>query len=60
MNVGDVISGFENEDGISLHVISAIDVESDKVHIDIRIYEPDDEDFAWAIQQLAALEQNEE
>ena len=60
MNVGDVISGFENEDGISLHVISAIDVENDEVHIDIRIYEPTDEDFAWAIQQLAALEQNEE
>jgi hypothetical protein len=57
MNVGDVISGFENEDGISLHVISAIDVENDEVSIDISIYEPTDENFAWAIQQLASLQE---
>jgi len=60
MNVGDVISGFETEDGIILHVISAVDVENDEMSVDIRIYEPTDENFAWAIQQLAALEQNEE
>lgn len=57
MNVGDVISGFETEDGITLHVISAIDVENDQMSIDIRIYEPTDENFAWAIQQLASLQE---
>lgn len=57
MNVGDVISGFETEDGITLHVISAIDVENNEVSIDISIYEPTDENFAWAIQQLASLEE---
>jgi hypothetical protein len=57
MNVGDVISGFETEDGITLHVISAIDVENDEVSIDISIYEPTDENFAWAIEQLASLEE---
>lgn len=57
MNVGDVISGFETEDGITLHVISAIDVENDEVSIDIGIYEPTDENFAWAIQQLASLQE---
>ena len=57
MNVGDVISGFETEDGITLHVLSAIDVESDEMSVDIRIYEPTDENFAWAIQQLALLQE---
>jgi hypothetical protein len=57
MNVGDVISGFETEDGITLHVISAIDVENDEMSIDISIYEPTDENFAWAIQQLASLQE---
>lgn len=57
MNVGDVISGFETEDGITLHVLSTIDVESDEMSVDIRIYEPTDENFAWAIQQLALLQE---
>ena len=57
MNVGDVISGFETEDGITLHVISAIDVENDQMSIDISIYEPTDENFVWAIQQLASLQE---
>jgi hypothetical protein len=57
MNVGDVISGFETEGGITLHVISAIDVENDEVSIDISTYGPTDENFAWAIQQLASLQE---
>lgn len=57
MNVGDVTSGFETEDGITLHVISAIDVENDEVSIDISIYKPTDENFAWAIEQLASLQE---
>jgi len=57
MNVGDVISGFETEDGITLHVISAISVENDEVSINISTYEPTDENFAWAIQQLASLQE---
>lgn len=57
MNVGDVISGFETEYGITLHVISAIGVENDEVSINISTYEPTDENFAWAIQQLASLQE---
>jgi len=57
MNVGDIISGFENEDGITLHTIVSIDEEADSVGLRIRQYLPDDKNFAWAIQQLAALEQ---
>ena len=57
MNVGDVISGFETEDGITLNVISAISVDNDEVSINISTYEPTDENFAWAIQQLASLQE---
>jgi len=58
MQVGDIISGFEDEDGITLHQII---MKGDEVSgISVIQYKPTDENFAWAIQQLAALEQNEE
>lgn len=53
--VGDIISGFESEDGITLHklVMKGYNVSS----LLITLYKPDDENFVWAVQQLAALRQ---
>lgn len=56
MAVNDVLSGYENEDGVYLNIIIADDGET--VTIDARLYEPDHEDFAWAVEQLAALQQS--
>jgi hypothetical protein len=57
MNIGDIISGYGDEYGITLHTISGI--HGDQTAISIKLYEPDDENFAWAIEQLAILEENE-
>lgn len=53
MNVGDVIAGFENEDGITLHIISHVD--GHEVSIDICVYGPEHEDFSWAVDQLSNI-----
>ena len=55
MNIGDVISGYGDEYGITLHTLSAI--YEDQTAISVKLYEPDDENFAWAIEQLASLQE---
>jgi hypothetical protein len=55
MQVGDIISGFEDEDGITLHQLI---MKSDEVSgISVIQYKPTDENFAWAIEQLASLQE---
>lgn len=56
MQVGDIISGYEDTDGVFLHTISGF--HDNLVDIDIKLYEPEDPDFAWALEQLRNLENN--
>lgn len=53
MQVGDVIGGFDTQDGVHLHIVKAIN--GDTTEIEIRVFEPDDPQFAWAVQTLAQL-----
>lgn len=53
MQVGDVVGGFHSQDGVYLHIIKRLDDESGE--IEIKVFEPDDPDFAWAVQTLAQL-----
>ena len=55
MQVGDIVSGYENQDGVYLHAISNIDEVNGTIEIEINLYDPDHQDFAWAISQLQAL-----
>ena len=55
MKIDDLVSGFEDEDGITLHTITSIN--EDAVSISVIQYKPTDENFAWAIEQLASLEE---
>jgi len=55
MEIGDLVSGFEDEDGITLHTITS--VEEEAVTISVIQYKPTDENFAWAIEQLASLQE---
>jgi len=56
LNVGDIVGGFGDENGITLHKVVWSD--SEEVRIEVCKYEPGDPDFVWAIEQLTALEQN--
>lgn len=56
MQVGDVISGYETQDGVYLHTISGVDEVNDTVQIEIKLYEPGDQNFAWAVEQLSILQ----
>jgi len=55
MQVGDILGGFGDEDGITLHTLGPQDGEMSSVSI--IHYKPDDENFAWAIEQLASLQE---
>jgi len=59
MNIGDVIGGFGDEDGITLHRAEQLDENNEVIVIEVSLHEPEDEDFAWAIEQLAILEETE-
>ena len=51
------ISGYGNEAGITLHFLG--ETVGDSTAINIVRYEPDDIDFAFAVQQLDALNNSE-
>lgn len=55
MQIGDVVSGYENQDGVYLHAISSLDEVNGTIAIEVRLYEPTDENFAWAVAQLQSL-----
>ena len=52
-NVMTLIDGYENESGVFLRYIETKD---ETVFMDNRYYNPQNEDFAWAIQQLKSIE----
>ena len=56
MEVGQIISGYQNELGVTLNSVSH--VENGLVTLEVALYEPDDPKFAWALEQLAALDQS--
>ena len=53
IQVGQIISGYQNELGVTLNKIS--EVSGEVATIEVTLYEPDHEDFAWALAQLEAL-----
>lgn len=53
IQVGQIISGYQNELGVTLNKISEVGEETSSV--EVTLYEPDHEDFAWALSQLQAL-----
>lgn len=56
MQIGKIINGYRNEFGVTLGSIKSIN--EDEVSLDVSLYAPDDADFAWAVQELEALESN--
>lgn len=48
-----LIDGYENESGVFLRYTETKD---ETVFMDIRYFNPQNEDFAWAIQQLKSIE----
>jgi len=52
--VGEIISGYQNELGVTLNKIKAVNEET--TEIEVVIYEPTNPDFAWAVDRLAELE----
>lgn len=53
--VGQIISGYQNEFGVTLNKIAVI--EGDTMQIEVVLYEPDDPQFAWALEQLSSLKE---
>jgi|DEB0MinimDraft_4_1074332.scaffolds.fasta_scaffold00199_2 hypothetical protein len=53
--VGQIISGYQNELGVTLNKIAVI--EDDTMQIEVVLYEPDDPQFTWALEQLSSLEE---
>jgi hypothetical protein len=53
--VGQIISGYQNELGVTLNKIAMI--EDDTMQIEVVLYEPDDPQFTWALEQLSSLEE---
>ena len=51
--VGQIISGYQNEVGVTLNKVSQ--KENDIVTLEVTLYEPDDPQFAWALEQLSSL-----
>lgn len=47
MSENNIISAYENDFGVTVHTIVAQD--SDTTAIDVRTYEPDHENFNWAL-----------
>lgn len=56
IQVGQIISGYQSELGVTLNKISEVGEET--VSMEVTLYEPDHEDFSWALEQLAALDQS--
>jgi len=57
MPENDIMSAYETEFGVTLHRL--IKVEGEEASIDVRTYEPDDEDFIWALEQLRTFRDDE-
>lgn len=53
MEIGDIVGGFESQDGIHLNTI--VSKEDGVVGLETIIYTPDSEEFAWALAQLNAI-----
>jgi hypothetical protein len=53
MQVGDVVSGYGDENGIHLHIIGSMD--GDTIELQIKFYDPAHPDFAWAIEMLNSV-----
>lgn len=53
--VGQIISGYQNELGVTLNKIAVI--EDDTMQIEVVLYEPDDPQFTWALEQLSSFEE---
>ena len=53
--VGQIISGYQNELGVTLNKVAVI--EDDTTQIEVVLYEPDDPQFTWALEQLSSLEE---
>lgn len=49
MAENDIISAYENDLGVTLHRLGQCDGET--TWIEVRLYTPEDEDFAWALEQ---------
>lgn len=56
LQVGQIISGYQNELGVTLNKVSEVGEET--TSLEVTLYEPDDPQFAWALEQLAALDQS--
>jgi|VirMetMinimDraft_7_1064189.scaffolds.fasta_scaffold284281_2 peroxiredoxin len=54
MEIGQVVGGEEREEGVFLNVISSINDET--CSIEVKEYNPDHAEFAWALQQLKSIE----
>lgn len=55
MQVGDIISAYEDQNGISIHRIGEIDEVNDLVRIEIEEYTPEHPEFEWALETLKSL-----
>ena len=54
MEIGQVVSGEQNQDGIFLNVISYVGEET--CTIEVKEFKPDHAEFAWALEQLRNTE----
>lgn len=54
MEIGQVVSGEENQDGVFLNVISSVGEET--CTIEVKEFKPDHAEFAWALEQLRNIE----
>jgi len=52
--VGDIVGGFGDQYGVTLHTVSSVD--ASKVAITMDFYPPNDPDFNWAVEELQKLE----
>lgn len=55
MKIGQIISGYQSELGVTLHTIKALN--NDTVEIEVTLYAPEHQDFVWALAQLSSLEE---
>lgn len=53
MQIGDIVSGYGDETGIYLNIISRVG--DDTVDIETKFFEPTHPDFAWAIETLNSV-----
>lgn len=52
--VGDIVGGFGDHEGVTLHVVTS--ATDDAIEISIDFYPPDHPDFNWAVERLNELE----